>query len=83
MSGPEERAYEDVPAGSVTAVCQTCDGDGWVWQARAAAVGERSVSIAKREACAVCGGSGRVDTASGPGARLRSWERARGPWDDW
>lgn len=85
-----EPDYEDTPVASMPLyVCPTCDGDGWLWVSRAAVIGDRIERVMKQETCRVCAPAGevptgRVNLATGPGARVRPWERARVPGvDDW
>lgn len=85
-----ESDYEDTPSESVTIECSACDGDGWRYVSRAAMIGGRMQAVAKPEPCKVCqpadGGhpTGRVNLATGPGAKLRACDRVPVPGvDDW
>lgn len=85
-----DRDYVDAPAEAVTSLCQACDGDGWVFASRMALVGGQVHAVAVREPCKVCrpdeqgAPSGRVNLGTGPGAKLKPWERVRIPGvDDW
>jgi hypothetical protein len=82
--------YVDTPASQVSVQCVTCDGDGWRYVARAASIdGGRIISVGKQEACPTCRHSapgvpsGRVNLATGPGARLRRVDRVVLPTDEW
>jgi hypothetical protein len=85
----EDRDYVDTPAVAVSAVCRRCDGDGWFYRRRAALFQGRMVESVKPEPCDECAPAGeaptgRVNLATGPGARVRPWERVRVPGvDDW
>ena len=88
---PGEPDYVDAAAESMPAVvCRRCDGDGWYYRQTAAMIGGRLTTVAKPEPCPECASgedrvpTGRVNSATGPGAKLKRWEKVPVPGvDDW
>lgn len=79
--------YEDAPAERVQFVCPTCRGEGEVAMPLTPAVPGMLAGYERVRPCREHrpgGRRGRIGLGSGPGARIRPWERVAVPGvDDW